>query len=65
MNKYLKNDINLIEAIQQRDELFGLLTNIEQILETTGTITSKSIIRSSILIALGEDPKEKMTKKDS
>lgn len=65
MNKYIKTDIDLKDAIQQRDELFGLLTNIEQILETNGTITSKSIIRSSILIALGEDPKEKMPKKDS
>jgi hypothetical protein len=65
MNKYLKNDIDSKEAIQQRDELYGLLTNIEQILDTNGTITPRSIIRSSILIALGEDPKEKMSKKDS
>jgi hypothetical protein len=51
-----------IDVIVKPKVMFYSYKIDSHILETNGAITSKSIIRSSILFAFGEDPKKRCPK---
>ena len=53
---------DVVRIEDQRDDVIGVLENIEAILASGGTITSKSVIRGAVLLALGKDPYEVMRK---
>jgi hypothetical protein len=57
-NRLTKKEIK--DLLDERNNLLGVLGDIETILMTGGSITPKSLIRASILIALGENINEKM-----
>lgn len=58
--KSIKAD-DVLNAMKERDELIGLLQNLEGILESNGTITPKSIIRTAIQIAIGKISADKIS----